>query len=153
MRRAKSGLILLFALVGCAKDPAREEALRAERDKVVLNGVVDEDLKAERALVQVGEAERQHNLDEAARLVDDDAIPAADRAIDVAKQALPESVWGRARKDELLSAMNERRDELPKYAAALRAQDLEQQLASVEKQIAIEKRAMTVAQAIKDGPK
>jgi hypothetical protein len=142
-----------LALLGCAKDPAREEAVRVERDRVVLNGVVDEDLKAERTLVQVGDVERQHRLDDAARLVDDEAIPAADRAIDAAKQAEPESVWGRARKEELLSAMNDRRDELPRYAAALRAQELEQQLASVERQIAIEKRAMTVAQAIKDGPK
>jgi hypothetical protein len=119
---------------------------------VLLNGVVDADLKAEHALVEVGDAERQHRLDDAARLVDDDAIPAADRAIDVAKQAQPESVWGRGRRDELLSAMNDRREELPRYAAALRASDLEMQLASVERQIAIEKRAMTVAQAIKEGP-
>jgi hypothetical protein len=141
-----------LALLGCSKDPAREEAQRVQRDQVLLNGIVDEDLKAERALVEVGDVERQHRLEDAARVVDNDAIPAADRAIDAAKRSQPESAWGRARKDELLLAMTDRRDELPRYAAALRAQDLEQQLASVEKQLAIEKRAMTVAQAIKDGP-
>jgi hypothetical protein len=103
--------------------------------------------------LQVGNAERQNRLDDAAKLVDDDAIPAADRAIDAAKQAQPESGWGRGKRDELLAAMVDRRDELPKYATALRGQDLEQLLASVEKQIAIEKRAMTVAQSIKDGPR
>jgi hypothetical protein len=116
-----------------------------------LNRVVDLDLEAERALVQIGELERSQRFEEAARLVDERAILAEDRAIDAAKGVEPESVWGRARKDELVATMTERRDELPRYAAALRARDLEQELASVEKQLAIEKRAMTIAQAIKDG--
>jgi hypothetical protein len=103
--------------------------------------------------VEVADVERQNRPDDAARLVDEDAIPAADRALDVAKKAQPESAWGRARKDDLVGAMTDRRDELPRYAAALRAQDLEAQLASVQKQIAIEKRAMSAADAIKDGPK
>jgi hypothetical protein len=106
----------------------------------------------ERALVEASRVEREHRAGDAARLVDDDAIPAADRAIHAAAAAQPESAWGRARRDDLLGAMNERREELPRFAAALRAQDAEAQLASMQKQIEIEKRAMTISQAIKDGP-
>ena len=145
-------MFLLVAGGGCSKDPAREEALRVQLDQSLLNALVDQDLLTERALVEVGRVEREHRLDDAARLVDDDAIPAADRAIRAANEAKPESSWGRARRDELVGAMNDRRGELPNYAAALRAQDAEAQLASVEKQVAIERRALGISQAIKDGP-
>ena len=52
----------------------------------------------------------------------------------------------------MLAAMTARREELPRYVVALRAHDMEAELASVQKQLEIERRAMAAAQAIADGP-
>jgi hypothetical protein len=136
----------------CTKDASHEQAMRLERDRAELVGVVNADLAAERALAEVGEAEKNQQDDDAAALIDAKVVPATDTAIAQAKGARLETEWGRARRDEMLSAISDRRAELPVYAAALRAHDFEAQLSSVQRQIAVEKRAMQAAAAIQARP-
>jgi hypothetical protein len=140
------------ALTACSKDPAREEARRVERDQVQLNEIALADGKAEHALHDVGEAEKAGKDDEAASLIEGSVLPATDQAIVLTRGKTLESSWGRERQADMLAAMTARREELPRYVVALRAHDMELELASVQKQLDIERRAMAAAQAIADGP-
>ncbi len=117
-----------------------------------LSTILAADLKAEHALKGVGEKEKAQKDDEAATLLESSVIPATDAAISLARGADLGTDWGRARREEMLSVMNDRRAELPRYVTALRAHDMEAQLASVQKQIDIERRAMVAAAAIQIGP-
>ena len=137
--------------LGCAKDPAREEALRAERDQASLRGIVDAEARVQKAFDDEGRAEKAHRDDEAAGLIETSVLPALEGALSLARAAAPESAWGRARRDDMVAALVERRDELPHYVVALRSHDQEAQLASALKQAQIEKHVMRAAQAILDG--
>ncbi len=144
-------MILAAALVvagGCRRDPAAEEAANLVRDRSALSNIIAADMKAEVALKAVGDAERQQKDEEAALLLERNVLPATDAALTLAASTAITTAWGRTRKDELVAVLTERKTEIPKYAAALRAHDWDLELASVERQIAIEYRAMKVAEAI-----
>ncbi len=145
-------LALGLAAAGCAKDPAREEALRAQRDQTTLRGVLDAEARVQQAYSDEGRAEKAHRDDEAAGLLESSVLPAVDGALAMARAASPESTWGRARRDELIAALAARKEELPRYAAALRSHDQEAQLESALKQAEIEKRVMKAAQTVAEGP-
>ena len=143
-------LAAVAALAGC-KDPVKEEAQRVEQDRAILVDILAADMKAESALKTVGEAERQQKDEEAAALLETSVMPKADAALAFAVTKQLATPWGKARKEELIAVMTDRKAELPRYVTALRAHDWDGQLASVEKQIAIETRAMKAAEAIQNG--
>ncbi len=142
---------LATGLAACAKDPAREEALRVERDQIALRGIVDAEARVQRAFDDEGRAEKAHRDDEAAGLLETSVLPATEGALAIARATTPESAWGRARRDDMLAALAERKDELPRYVVALRSHDQEAQLASALKQAEIEKHVLRASQAISDG--
>ena len=109
------------------------------------------DMKAEIALRAVGDAEREQRDEEAAALLEHDVLPATDSALALAGASSMTTEWGRGLRSELIEVMKDRKAELPQYAAALRAHDWDRQLASVERQIAIEQRAMKTAASIQTG--
>jgi hypothetical protein len=146
--RALAYVLALAALSGCAKDPAREEA---QRDQVALRGIVDAEARVQKAFDDEGHAEKAHRDDEAAGLLETSVLPALEGALSITRATTPESAWGRARRDDMLAALVERKDELPRYVVALRSHDEEAQLASALKQAEIEKHVLRAGQAILDG--
>ncbi len=142
----------MFAAAACSKDPAREEALRIERDQVSLRAVLDAEGRVQKAFDEEGRAEKAHRDDEAAGLLETRVIPAIDATLALARAATPESAWGRARRDEVVTALLDRKEELPRYARTLRDHDQEAQLESALKQAEIEKRVLKATHAIADGP-
>ncbi len=81
----------------------------------------------------------------AASLLESRAIPAAERAVAAARGLAPESPWGKATREALISLASDRRNEIPRYAAALRSGEPSARLAALQQQIAIEKRALALA--------
>jgi hypothetical protein len=142
----------LATAVGACKGESREDAVHLDRDRERLTALVELDLEADRARRNVREAEKAQREDDAARWIEANVLPATDAMIARARAAQPETSWGRARRDELLAAVVARREELSRYATALRAHDAEAELTSVTAQIEIERRAMSAAQAIEAGP-
>lgn len=117
-----------------------------------LRGILEAEAKVQKAFDDEGRAEKAHRDDEAAGLLETRVLPALDATLALARGAAPESAWGKARRDEMVAALVDRKDELPRYAVTLRNHDQEAQLESAVKQAEIEKRVLRAAQAITDGP-
>jgi hypothetical protein len=139
-------------VAAACKDPAREEAMRLERDRRQLDAMVAAHVEIEKALMNVAEAEKAHDDDRAASLVETTVLPKTDSVIAMAKSADLGTTWGRGRRDDLLAAMQDQRDELPRFVAALRSHDLELKVATMVTQLKIESHAQDVAQSIWAGP-
>jgi hypothetical protein len=145
---------LAFAALagGCARDPVKEEIDRRARDHERLADVVAADQELDRELKEADDASQGGDDAKAAALLDRDANKAADDAIAEAEHAPLESVWGRARRDELLAVIHARKDEIKAYADALRGDDLDKKLAAVEKQLELQKRAITATETALAAP-
>jgi len=150
VRRAVGALFLLFSLACSRKEP--EPILSEARvDARALEAVLAADMEVETALREVGQVARTDG-DKAAGLVDARAVPLADRVVQVADTTPVKSSWGAERKRELLDVARARRSELPRYAAALRSHDVQTELAAVEAQLNLGRRAMEAAGRVTQVP-
>jgi hypothetical protein len=138
------GLLGLLAACTRPEPPSRADAR-----------VLEEVLAADHALeAALRDADALARSDEkkAAELLDTRAIPLADDVVRRASAAPVTSPWGSERKTELVALARSRREELPRYAKALREGDLKTKLEAVEKQLDLQKRALDSAARISQVP-
>jgi hypothetical protein len=149
--RAALLALAILGLGGC-RDRPRDDAASAQRDRARLEQIVAADARIDRALKEADDASHAGDDARAALVLEKTALPAADEAIAEATHDTVETPWGRARREELLALLADRRTEIPRYAAALRGTDLDAKLAAVEAQLALQKRALQTATAVMAGP-
>lgn len=145
---ARGGLSLavaLVALAGCRPDPG---AL----DRTDLQATLAADGTLDDALKKADDAERAGHDAEAADILKRTASPAADQAVAAAETLAPRTPWGKKERDALVALEHDRKDELAHYESALRSGDLDDKVAALKKQLAIEQRAKSIAEEIARGP-
>lgn len=151
-RLTRAALALAVLLAACTKSAPPEPAARPKDDEGAVRAILAADQKLDRALKEADDESAKGHDAAAADALEKKASPAADEAIAVAEAQSMRSAWGREQKDALLSSLRERKAEIPRYASALRGEDLEAKLAAVQKQVALEKKAMDVARAASATP-
>jgi hypothetical protein len=134
--------LLSLSLVACT-DPM-------VRDREALERVIVLDEAFDRAMKEADDASRAGGDDVAADLLRDRAAPAGDVALRAAKSASVETAWGKQRRDELVAVIGDRKDELPKYEAALRSGDAEKKIDALKRQIELQKRALNAAASVRE---
>jgi len=140
----RGGLIVALALCACRPDAA------ADRDE--LQRAIDADEAVSQVFQEALQAEKAADGGAAVDILKRSGEPAAKQASDAAAALAPRSAWGRAQRDALVALERDRSDELAKYETALAAKDDDATVASLERQIALEKRAKALWDEIHRGP-
>ena len=141
----------LALLAACSKaTPPDEAALRAE-DKRALEPIIAIDVRASQAMRDADTATGAGDAGAAAGIVGTRARPAVEEALRAAEGATVKTSWGKAKRDELLGILRDRKAEMPKYEEAVKDGDPEKMLAAIEAQAAIERRALATVAAVKEG--
>jgi len=117
------------------------------RDHARLAAIVDADQALDRSLKRADDSSRAGDDARAAELLEGDARRAAEEALAEAAREPLETDWARARRDAIVGVIRDRQASIPAYAAAIRGDGLEEKLAAVEAQIALQKRALDAAAA------
>ncbi|MEO6418275.1 MAG: hypothetical protein ABIP39_02645 [Polyangiaceae bacterium] len=153
------GVSALF-LAGCRPSPEPVPADPAALDKAAIDRIVAADQKLDRALKEADDLASRREKDgapagneiEAAALLERNALPAATEALAVANASGVTTPWADARKRELIGILQDTKDEIPRYAAALRGTDVDAKLAAIQAEVALEKRTIETVTAISHGP-
>ena len=122
------------------------------KDRAALDRIVAADLDLDRALKRADDLSAKGDDAAAADALEKLALPRATAALGAARAAIVTSAWAKERHAEWLAIAADREREIPRYAAALRGDDMAAKLAALEEQAAIQKRAMGAALAVKAGP-
>jgi hypothetical protein len=142
--RIASALALASTLAlvtsGCTRGASADE----REDARALDAVLAADQALDDALREV-DAKSRADGPTAADVIDSRAIPLADRVVERANGVAMRSAWGRERQGELATSARNRRAELPRYARALREDDLQAKLTAVEAQLELQQKAMEAA--------
>ncbi len=139
-------LALAVALVGC-RDATKPAPTREDSDHTQLAKIVLADEAFDHALKAAEDASHAGDDAKGASILETDATRAADQAVLEGEHAQLETPWARARRDALMSVMQERRASIPSYAEAMRGDNLEAKLLVLTLQIDLQKRALEVATA------
>jgi hypothetical protein len=152
IRRFASLAASILLLLACSKPapPPDEATLRAE-DKRELENMVAFDVRASQAMRDADEATRVGDAGAAATAVTTRALPAVEEGLRAAEGATMKSAWGRAKRDELVAILRDRKAEAPKYEDAVATNDPEKILNAIQAQAAIERRALATVAAVQEG--
>jgi hypothetical protein len=157
IRRRFRPLLVSVALVAldaaCSKaTPLQQDeaTLRAE-DGRALERIVAIDVRASQAMRDADDATRVGDAGAASTAVATRAMPAVDEGLRAADGATMKSAWGRAKRDELVAILRDRKAEMPKYQDAVISGDPEKMLAAIQAQAAIERRALATVAAVQAG--
>jgi hypothetical protein len=139
-------------LLACSRQQTvpDEATLRAD-DKRELERVVAIDVRASQAMREADEAAQVGDSGAASLAVTGRALPSIDEALRTAEGATMRSTWGKAKRDELVSILRDRKAEMPKYEEAVRTGDAEKMLTAIQAQAAIERRALATVSAVQEG--
>lgn len=143
-------VLVAAALVVCSACTKAEPELRAE-DRPELKKIVEQDVRASKAMHAADDAVAKGDAKAALDLVDTQAKPAIDEGIRLADGAAPRTAWGRAKRDAIAAVLRDRKSELPRYTEAVKSGDAEKLLAAIEAQAAIERRALVAVAGIDEG--
>ena len=148
-RRAAAALAFAGALLfsGCSKSDAE---LRQE-DRAKLERIVEEDLRASKAMADADKAARDGSVPAALEAIDHRARPAIEAGLRLTSSADPKTEWGRARRDTFASILEDRRSELGPYRDAVKSGDAEKLVSAIEAQAKIERRAIAAIAEARDG--
>jgi hypothetical protein len=148
---AARGLTLALGLTAAAPacGPPRAE-LEADRDR--LREVLALDGGVSQTMHRADQAMATGATDEARRLMLAEAKPTAAENARRAERAAASTEWGRARRAELVELLRERAAGLDEYAAAMGSGDAERVLAALERQQAIERRALGLVRSLERPP-
>ena len=144
---------LMFAtLLACSRrDAVPDEASMRAEDKRALERVVAIDVRASQAMREADEAAQDGDAGAASLAVTSRALPSVEEALRAAEAAPVRSAWGKAKRDELVGILRDRKAEMPKYEEAVRTGDAEKMLAAIQSQAAIERRALATVSAVQAG--
>ena len=159
---APSKALLLVALffAGCRPSPETAAVDPAIADKVTIDRIIAADQKLDRALKEADDRASRREKDgapggneaEAAFLLERNALPAAAEALTLASTSTVTTPWADERKRELVSILQDTKEEIPRYAAALRGTDIDAKLAAIQAEVALEKLSIDAVTAISHGP-
>ena len=164
MKRASRSARLLLTLMlglepglaaGAASLPALGCTRGTQADERDDARAFDEVLAADQALEAVMrdvDATSRTDDKKAADLIDSRAVALADRVVERSSAVAVKSAWGKERKDDLVSVARRRREELPRYARALREGDLKAKLEAIEAQLELQRKAMEAASRVSRAP-
>ena len=138
---------LLFSFSGCTKSAAE---LRQD-DRVTLEQIVAEDVRASKAMADADTAARSGDVPTALAAVDNRAKPAIEAGLRLATSAEPKTEWGRTRRDTFATILADRRSELVPYREAVKSGDAAKLVAAIEAQAKIERRAIAAIADARDG--
>lgn len=145
--------VLVLVCVACSKSDSSSGgdagAVQAPRpddgrpaDEKALEAVVLFDVRASKAMREADAAAHAGETEKALDIVAKRARPAVEDGLRAGEAVAPKSPWGQAKREELLGILRDRKTEMPRYEAAVRADDPEKMLATVEAQAGIERRAL-----------
>lgn len=152
--RAGIPTVLVFVCVAAcskgdpssARDGGEVQAPRPDdgraADEKSLEPVVLFDVRASKAMREADAAAHAGEAEKAVDIVTKRARPAVEDGLRAGDAIVPKSAWGQAKREELLGILRDRKAEMPRYEEAIRADDPEKMLATVEAQAAIERRAL-----------
>ncbi len=134
------------------RDDARNESETVLRDQAALEQVINRDLELDKVMQEADEAVAHNELTKAIALLDTQAVHGADATLAAANASVVTSTWGQGRRIALIALATDRKNDIPKYAAALKAGDLGAKLNAIQAQLALQRRAMEVQASIAGGP-
>lgn len=151
MNRLLTALVFAALLACSRQDAAPDEATMRADDKRELERVVAIDVRASQAMRQADEAAQAGDAGAASLAVMRRALPSVEEALRTAEGATMKSAWGKAKRDELVGILRERKTEMPRYEEAVRSGDAEKMLNAIQAQAAIERRALATVSAVQEG--
>lgn len=151
MSRLVNALVLVVLLACSRQQPAPDEATLRAEDKRELERVVAIDVRASQAMRDADDAAQAGDAGAASLAVTGRALPSVDEALRTAEGATMKSTWGKAKRDELVGILRDRKAEMPKYEEAVRTGDAEKMLTAIQAQAAIERRALATVSAVQEG--
>ena len=151
MSRLLSALMFATLLACSRRDAVPDEASMRAEDKRALERVVAIDVRASQAMREADEAAQDGDAGAASLAVTSRALPSVEEALRAAEAAPVRSAWGKAKRDELVGILRDRKAEMPKYEEAVRTGDAEKMLAAIQSQAAIERRALATVSAVQAG--
>jgi len=146
-------VLLAISASACSKqapEPRPDEATLRAEDKRTLEGIVAVDVRASQAMRDADDATRVGDAGAASLAVTSRAEPAVDEALRAAEGATMKSEWGKAKRDELVAILHDRKAEMPKYDEAVKSNDPEKMLSAIQAQAAIERRALATVSAVQE---
>lgn len=145
------GAVLLsfaFALLeGCTKSEA--ELRQEDRPKIEL--IIEQDVRASKAMAEADDAARKGNIPGAIEALDQRAKPAIEAGLERAQRTETKTEWGRSKKETLGKILSDRKAEIGPYAEAIKSSDPQKLLDSMEAQAKIERRALAATVDIREG--
>lgn len=144
-------LLLALACVSSSAACSRSHEEANGADARALDDVLAADQELEAALRDADAASRSDEK-KAAEIIETRAIPLADKVVARVAAANVKTPWGQERRRDLAAVAQGRRDELPKYARALREGDLNAKLDALEKQLEWQRKAMENAARVSQVP-
>jgi hypothetical protein len=134
--------------LGCSKDAGREaDLLRDDRARMEL--IIAEDMRASRAMAEADEAARRGDVPGAIEAVEARARPAIEAGL-TAAHIQARTSWGLAKQDALVKILADRKAELTPYTEAVKSNDPQKLVGSIEAQAKIERRAIAAVQEVRD---
>jgi len=157
---ARLAMVCAVVIAGSAaacRDPGREARERREReesqrlrDRASLEQLLEADRQVDRILQEADDLARTDEA-AAADLLEKQASPTAEVALTIGDRVYLETPWAAARRDELMAVLRDRKEAIPAYATALRGTDIDQKLAAVERELALERRAIEAVEHVTAG--
>jgi hypothetical protein len=114
----------------------------------VLSQIIEEDVRASKAMHAVDDAVAKGDAAKALALIESDARPAIDEGLRRADGATLKTEWAKGKRDALATVLRDRKSELPRYTEAVKSRDAEKLLSAIEAQAAIERRALAAVAGI-----
>jgi hypothetical protein len=146
-------LALALAGGGCGRSkPTPAPAGDVEGDRGHLRALLRSDAEVSRTLHRADQAMALSQQAEAQRLVLVEAKPVASENVSRAAGLAPTTDWGKGRRGELDALLRDRATSLDEYAAAMGSGDAQRVVDALEQQRDIERRALTLAQALEPAP-
>jgi hypothetical protein len=151
-QRAARGSALLRVAVALALGSCGPGAAASREDQRSLGALLEADMAVAEVLrradaLTVGGQGRQ-----AAAVLDGEARPQASANVDRAHLLAPRTPWGAARGQEVTRLLDDRRSSIDAYAAALRADDVDKVIETLEASKEIERRGLALSQAVRAEP-
>ena len=156
----KALLLPALFLAGCRPSPDAIPVDPVIADKATIDRIVAADQKLDRALKEADDLASRRERDgapagneaEAAALLERNALPAAIEALTLASTVTVTTPWADEQKRVLVSILQDTKEEIPRYASALRGTDIDAKLAAIQAEVALEKRTIEAVTAISHGP-
>ncbi len=145
MRENAFLMLVTLCLTGCSRAPA---STACANDRTTVLELLKSDKTASANLHRADALVTQGQAGACPALIETSVLPVLDKAIVTAKSAPVTTPWGQARRAELVTLMEHRREGARRYVAALLSDEISQVVEQMQSQRDIERRALDVESKI-----